>query len=252
MGNCTLKAFIIGALCVQACLSSCDKADTKKAGVSSAPPGAAQNTTPVPGGAHSAIEGLPVRSEDPPRIVKLKLLPVSPRKGDELVVQAVADGKGEGSVEFLYQWSVNDSLINTERGPTLKNVFAKGDRVSVVVTPEAAGVSGIPSTHTVVIGNSPPVVKSELVDVKVQGNSYSCRVQAEDPDGDPLVYTLLKGPAGMTIDRNTGVITGVYQQADTGMHTLSISVKDTGNAEVVLTAPLKLGSVGKGNEGVEK
>ncbi|MBI5047321.1 MAG: hypothetical protein HZB54_00015 [Deltaproteobacteria bacterium] len=211
-------------------------------------PQAAKPVQPKPesaisGDVKNATQGLPAKAGNTPRIVKLKLLPVSPRKGGTLIVQAqaVVDGNSEAPVDFIYEWSINDNLINTETGPTLKNMFKKGDRVSVVITPEAGGVRGIPLTQTAKIGNSHPVVKSELADVKVKGNSYGGRVQAEDPDGDTLVYTLLKGPKNMTIDRLTGVITGEYQQTDAGKHILSISVKDSDNAEVVLDIPLELG-----------
>lgn len=215
-------------------------------------PQAAKPVQPKPepaisGDVKSAPGGLPVTAGNPPRIVKLKLLPVSPRKGDELVVQAQAavDGNSETFVDFIYQWSVNGDIVHAETGPTLKNMLVKGDRVSVVITPEAGGVRGIPLTQTAKIGNSYPVVKSECADVKVKGTNYGCRIQAEDPDGDTLVYTLLKGPKNMTIDRNTGVITGEYQQTDAGKHILSISVKDSDNAEVVIDIPLELG-FGKG------
>lgn len=246
MASCPLKLSIIAVLCIQVLLSSCDKADTKKSGVSSAPPETAQNTptSNMPIDIKSAPGGLPARAEKPPRIVKLKLLPASPRKGDTLIVQAqaVVAGNSEATVDFVYQWSVNGSLLNFETGPTLKNLFVKGDRISVSITPKDGGVSGIPLTQTAKIGNSPPVVKSELADVTVKGNGYSCKVQAEDPDGDALVYSLLKGPKNMTIEPSTGVIAGEYQEDDAGMHTLSISVKDSDNAEVVLDIPLQLGS----------
>jgi len=197
----------------------------------------------ISGGVKRAPEGLLLTAKKTPRIVKLKLLPLSPRKGDTLIVQAqaVMDGNREAPVDFIYKWSVNESLLNFETVPALKNAFVKGDRISVSITPKAGGVTGIPLTQTVKIGNSPPVVKAELADVTVKGNSYGGRVQAEDPDGDVLVYTLLKGPKKMTIGPSTGVIAGEYQETDAGMHTLSISVKDSDNAEVVLDIPLQLG-----------
>src|SRR5262249_49206928 len=36
---------------------------------------------------------------------------------------------------------------------------------------------------------------------------YTYKVDALDPDNDPLTYSLTTAPAGMTIDRNTGLIT---------------------------------------------
>lgn len=221
---------------------------TKEPGKPQPAPQVALSVQPKPelaisGGVKSAPEGLPLTAKKLPRLVKLKLLPVSPRKGDTLIVQAqaVVAGNSEATIDFVYQWSVNESLLNFETGPALKNVFVKGDRISVSITPKTGGVIGIPLTQTAKIGNSPPVVKAELADVTVKGNSYGGRVQAEDPDGDILAYTLLKGPKKTTIEPTTGVIAGEYQEGDAGMHMLSISVKDSDNAEVVLDIPLQLG-----------
>lgn len=235
--NHPLISFIIAAAGLLLCVSSCDKGQ-KKAEEVPAPPAAAVSAPVVPAADPGAPQG---QAKNTPGIVLLNVLPLFPRKADELTVQVEAAGNAGAPVYFSYQWSVNDNPLIFETSPSLKNAFVSRDRVTVEIIPEAMGVRGMPVTKTVIIGNTPPVVKAELGDVTVEGKRYTCRVQAEDPDGGPLVYTILDGPKSMTIDGHTGVITGEYQQADAGKHTLSVSVKDADNAEVVLTVPFQLG-----------
>lgn len=173
-----------------------------------------------------------------PRVVKAKLTPANPRKGDELRVEAAADGNADG---ILYQWSVNGSPVFAERGPSLKAPLVKGDSVRVVITPERGNVQGPPVTQSAIVKNSPPTVRNEFADVQVSGTSYRSRVQAEDADGDALTYGLLKGPKNMQLDPATGVITWTFQQTDAGTHALSISVRDSDKAEVVLDISITIG-----------
>ena len=173
-----------------------------------------------------------------PRIIKAKLMPANPRKGDELRVEAAADGNADS---ITYQWSVNGSPEYGERGPSLKAPLVKGDSVAVVITPERGNVQGPPVTQSAIVKNSPPVVRNEFADVQVSGKTYRARVQAEDADGDKLTYGLLKGPKDMQLDPATGVITWTFQQADAGTHALSISVRDSDKAEVVLDISITIG-----------
>ncbi|SIN91632.1 Putative Ig domain-containing protein [Singulisphaera sp. GP187] len=62
---------------------------------------------------------------------------------------------------------------------------------------------------------------------------YQYTARATDPDGDPVTYTLLAGPGGMSVDRNTGLVTwepsdgSLYGGSnDIGNHNVSIEVLD--------------------------
>ncbi|MCW5980904.1 MAG: M36 family metallopeptidase [Bryobacteraceae bacterium] len=51
-------------------------------------------------------------------------------------------------------------------------------------------------------GNRWPKVTGRPTAVPGLGDAYSYKIQATDPDGDPLLYELLDGPAGMTVDQS--------------------------------------------------
>src|SRR5262249_39975204 len=55
---------------------------------------------------------------------------------------------------------------------------------------------------------------------------FSYRVTATDPDGDALSYYLDAAPAGMTIDRPTGVVTWTPDAGQAGTQHVSVRVLD--------------------------
>ena len=159
-----------------------------------------------------------------------------------MIAQAEADTDSAEAATISYEWSINGRQITTAFGSSLKMSMAKGDRVSVLITPERSGVRGVPLTQSAVIVNSPPVVRNSLVDSQASKNHFSARVEASDPDNDPLSYGIVKGPKGMKVNQQTGELAWDFQPSDTGTHELSISVKDSDNSEVILNIPLKLQS----------
>ncbi len=58
------------------------------------------------------------------------------------------------------------------------------------------------------------------------GRQYTYTVEAIDPDGDALTYSLLTAPDGMAIDSTTGVITWNPGPAQLGEHTVSVQAAD--------------------------
>jgi len=177
-----------------------------------------------------------------PRILSNTVLPVTPKKGDELTVKAIAAEHRAGQVEFVYRWAVNGAAVAGAYGPTLKMPLVKGDRVSVTIIPEVAGMQGQQLVRTAVIGNSPPAVQNTFLDSAVLKNHFTARISANDPDGDPLTYRLLKGPKTLVVNENTGEVSWDFQPSDAGTHQVSISVRDSDNAEVILNVPLRLAS----------
>lgn len=57
-----------------------------------------------------------------------------------------------------------------------------------------------------VVNNRPPEIISEPVTTAFAGNEYQYDVEAIDPDDDPLSYSLVDSPDGMTIDPDTGLV----------------------------------------------
>jgi len=77
--------------------------------------------------------------------------------------------------------------------------------------------------------NSSPVIESDPVTTAKEGAVYTYDVEATDPNGDTLTYSLTTSPTGMTINSNTGVIT--WTPAAAGSFDVTVEVSDGSKSE---------------------
>lgn len=74
--------------------------------------------------------------------------------------------------------------------------------------------------------NSSPVIESTPVTTAKEGAVYTYDVEATDPNGDTLTYSLTVNPTGMTINSTTGVITWAPTEDQIGENEVKIEVSD--------------------------
>jgi RHS repeat-associated protein len=100
---------------------------------------------------------------------------------------------------------------------------------------DPAGLAGEETYDLAVLPpNQPPQITSAPVTSLTAGLTYHYDVQASDPDGDPLTYTLTTGPAGMAVD-SLGRLTWPTGTGDVGVHPVTITVADDQGAAVTQT-----------------
>jgi hypothetical protein len=176
-----------------------------------------------------------------PAIQTARLLPENPAAGNELEVEAVTVDGDDDAVSLSYKWSVNNkpidehfSLLDLERAG-----IRSGDKVSVTIIPTDGEHTGRSITLNTFVVNSAPKVARRISET-MKGSMYYSRVIADDPDGDTLTYSLVKGPKGMFIDPSSGKITWEVEPEDVGNHDITVSVKDGegGTATVQYTAEI--------------
>ena len=171
----------------------------------------------------------------PPQIQSAKLIPQHPKKGDNLKVEVKTVDEDNDAVSLLYEWFVNGkpSGKTAETIAIDKTLFKTGDKISVKITPTDRETNGIPVTLSSFIANSPPNVSPNIA-ASFNGLVYTSKVIADDPEGDPLTYTLKAGAKGMTIDSKSGVITWEVKVEDKGEHTIVVSVSDGRGGETIV------------------
>lgn len=74
--------------------------------------------------------------------------------------------------------------------------------------------------------NDAPVVNSVPPVYAKQGSPYTYRLQATDPDGDPLTYTLLAGPKGLVMNSSFGTLEWIPRQESVGRNQVVVEVSD--------------------------
>ena len=132
------------------------------------------------------------------------------------------------SINYTYKWENKGEVLNEESGELLeRGRFKKGDSIAVTVTPNDVESIGIrKKSKPVTIANSPPIITSSPPN-KTDGNIYTYQVIANDPDNDPVMFTLKTAPKGMGIDKETGFIRWEIQKGDKGKQSIEIEVSDS-------------------------
>jgi len=106
----------------------------------------------------------------------------------------------------------------------------KGDSISVTIVPDDREIMGAPKkSEPVKVLNSPPAIVSSPP-TSIEGTKYIYQVKANDPDNDPITFTLKSGPKGMGIDPKAGLLQWQIHKEDKGTHSIEIEVSDSEGA----------------------
>ncbi|MFT6984328.1 MAG: hypothetical protein ACJAT7_000114 [Psychromonas sp.] len=78
--------------------------------------------------------------------------------------------------------------------------------------------------------NQPPVITSSEVLTATRGTNYSYTITASDADGDNVTFSSENLPAWLTLDKNSGVLTGTPGANDQGEQAITIMASDAINS----------------------
>lgn len=142
----------------------------------------------------------------PPVADSVLLRPVPAFAGDTITAAATASDGDNDSVSFEYQWYVNNSPVPNTSAELRTEGLKKKDGISVTATPYDGDDRGTPAQSTVVfLSNRNPEITS-TPPAALQNGMFTYQVAAKDPDGDPISFSLVSAPSGMTIDPRTGLV----------------------------------------------
>ncbi len=164
-----------------------------------------------------------------PRIVSLTVTPGAARRDDTLTAHVEARDPDDDRLVYTYQWLRNGAEIPGATGPTLAaRDLRKGDKITVRVTASDLEVTTAPfESGPVAILNAPPRVVAAPRGRSTPDGELTYQVTAEDPDGDPLSFTLSPdAPKGMTINPTNGTILWRPRAADVGTHRFTVTISD--------------------------
>ncbi len=161
-----------------------------------------------------------------PKVVSVPFSPEYVHAGVDIAVSPVGSDPSGDEVKFHYKWSINGSVL-PEDSPVLRgDRFKRGDTVTLTVVPYSAAGEGEPfNSKKIIIPDAPPRIVSNPPQ-NIQSDVYTYQVVAEDPDGDPLTFSLSSAPRGMMIDSKTGIITWQIKDMPAGIYSVEIIVQD--------------------------
>jgi hypothetical protein len=173
----------------------------------------------------------------PPVISKVKILPEVFKPGDTLSVEASgSDGDGD-DVTISYEWTKNGEPAGKNK--QIDVPLRRGDKVDIKITPfdgEAYGQTVI--LHRGILNLPPMIIENK--NYNFNGELYTYQVNANDPDGDQLTYSLKTAPAGMTIEPSTGSIKWSVPTEFEGKTSFIVSVNDGHGGEATQTFNLEI------------
>jgi len=172
----------------------------------------------------------PVRTRNSaPTVTSVSIEPELPRKNSTLKARIEALDPDGDTISFSYQWVKNgDELIGETSETLVDPTLKKGDKIVLHVSPyDMAGTGEEAIAQEIVILNSAPVITSSPKAQKMKSALYTYQLVAEDPDGDPITFSLSpSSPRGMSIDPQTGLIQWKVGRDGAGTHTIEIIAAD--------------------------
>jgi hypothetical protein len=165
----------------------------------------------------------------------LSFQPAMPETGDKLSLK-IKKSDNVSSAEVT--WSINGEYVETSQydgiaeSVPLQAKIKGGDMIEVAVKPfHPSGVAGQPVTRKVTCRKPAPTLK--LTDQRIEGNLYTAKVVATDPEGGPLTLSVA-GPPGMAIDPK-GTITWKMTETTSGNFNVKVTAKDEAGSQAELT-----------------
>jgi len=164
-----------------------------------------------------------------PKVTMISIDPELPRRNSTLTARIEASDPDGDTIAFSYQWVKNGDELIGETFETLKDAtLKKGDKIILRVTPyDRVSTGQEVASQEFTILNSAPVITSSPRAQKLKSALYQYQVVAQDPDGDPISFSLSSSsPQGMTINPQTGLIQWKTGKNDAGTHTIEIIATD--------------------------
>ena len=172
-----------------------------------------------------------------PCIKEIKIEPKIAYTSDNLKASVKGYDADGDSIKYTYQWEKNGVVLDEEKSDILeRGRFKKGDSITVAAFPDDGETSNTSKKSTpkksepIVIANSPPIITSSPPN-RTERNVYAYRVTANDPDNDPVIFTLKAAPKGMEIDKETGSIRWEIRYGDQGTQSIEIEACDSEGAK---------------------
>ncbi len=150
---------------------------------------------------------------------------------------AVEATDADGHV-LTYALSVAPAGMSIDDNTGLISWLPAAER-SVEVSIQVTDTRGASATQSYILSvvrpNDPPAIITTPGSSTTIDQPYTYDVDATDPDGDPITYSLEQAPSGMLIDAVSGVISWTPTAAEVGEHPVSVKASDDRGAYVTQT-----------------
>lgn len=170
--------------------------------------------TPTPPAAKKVDTGTPPPPNRPPRVGAITFSPAAPTASESVRVSVETEDPDKDRLDIDYLWFINGERQLTRTRDSLPFLdFKKGDILAVEVSVSDGTTTVQRNSADITVVNSAPVFTTDPRRLRSLDGAV---IEADDPDGDPLTYTLKGAPDGMTIDPKSGALSYVGTQDEPG------------------------------------
>jgi hypothetical protein len=164
----------------------------------------------------------------PPTIVNVLMMPegLVTAGNDVTATPKATDPEGD-EIQYRYRWTLNGETLPNE-GPKLPaKLLKRGDKVVLEVWASDGYEETEPlQSAPIEVVNASPRVTSTPGPIGADG-VFRYTMRADDPDGDKSFrYRLVKGPQGMSVGFDDGLVEWTPGADATGNHEVEIAVED--------------------------
>jgi hypothetical protein len=134
------------------------------------------------------------------------------------------------SIRWTCRWKLNGKAL-PDTGLTINLTdlkLKKGSNLVAELYAHDSETVSLPYQLEISVVNGHPILQANVDSVPYQPGSVNFPVPIIDPDNDPMTFELLQAPRGLTINRTTGVVTGVA--ADSGSFEILVRATDSEGA----------------------
>jgi Putative Ig domain len=173
-----------------------------------------------------------VVQNSPPMISEIKFQDPLITSGRDLTVISFATDQDQDLIDFSYEWTVDNNLLNDITVASLPGEFIhKGTSISLAVTPFDGFEYGVTfQSLNFLVPNSSP--KFTSTPPPLTSNQYTYNVNATDPDHDYLTFRLEQSPKGMVINEESGQLTWpITQNTQPGTYDIKVIAEDNEGAQ---------------------
>jgi putative Ig domain-containing protein len=148
-------------------------------------------------------------------------------QGRQLLARVEVLDPDHDEVSLKYRWKKNETVVKEGEDNILSvEGLTPRDVIDVEVTAADGNPNGTATlSDRFTMSNSSPTIASKP-SVSATGDVYDYQVQASDPDGDAITYTLEEAPPGMYIEKQTGHIHWKVTPEATGTFRVKVVVQD--------------------------
>lgn len=196
------------------------------------------------------LEAAAEAARDPeagPDIKSLEIGPDEPRASEAFWAKATLSAGASAFTDIEYTWYVNGSEVlgvTKDRLTPEKGRYVKKDRVHVSVTAlDEKGKMATLTSDEIQIANATPTITRDLS--KAAGLD-GIRLKAEDPDGDRLTWSIVEGPAGITIDQRGLIRVSAMNLSEDFAGEVVVAAEDEDGARAELHVPVTINASREG------